>query len=134
MILTSGVTIPYGIDAGGELTNAAFETVYGGLAPLFLAVALGCFALATVLGWGLYGGRCAQFLFGSKAWRLFALVQAAAVVPGAMLDTGLVWQLAETVNGLMVIPNLIALAALTNELRRLTIEYKRKCEPYADFH
>lgn len=126
VILVSGVPIPYGVDAGGELTSDAFEVVYGGLAPIFLTAALCCFALATVLGWGLYGGRCAQFLFGSNAWRYFALVQAVAVVFGAVLDTAAVWQAAETVNGLMVIPNLIALAALTPQLRRLTIEFRKK--------
>ena len=108
------------------LTSDAFEVVYGGLAPIFLTAALCCFALATVLGWGLYGGRCAQFLFGPNAWRYFALVQAVAVVFGAVLDTAAVWQAAETVNGLMVIPNLMALAALTPQLRRLTIEFRKK--------
>lgn len=126
VIIVSGVPVPYGVDAGGELTSAAFGAVYGGLAPIFLTAALCCFALATVLGWGFYGGRCAQFLFGSNAWRYFALAQAVAVVFGAVLNTGAVWMAAETVNGLMVIPNLIALAALTPELRRLTIEFRKK--------
>ena len=126
VILVSGVPIPYGVDASGELTNAAFGAVYGRLASVFLAVALCCFALATILGWGLYGGRCAGFLFGPGSWTGFAICQALAVVPGAVLDTGTVWQLSELFNGLMVIPNLILLAALSSELRRLTIEYRKK--------
>ena len=131
VILTSGVPIPYGTDLGGELTTAAFSAVYGDWVTAFIAGALCCFAFATVLGWGLYGARCAEFLFGSGAWKWFALLQTVTVILGALLNTGLIWLLAELVNGLMAIPNLIALAALSPELRRLTIEYKQKIRPRA---
>ena len=124
VILVSGVPIPYGIDAGVTLTTDAFSAVYGDWVSIFIAAALCCFALATVLGWGLYGARCAQFLFGADAWKKFALLQSVAVVLGAVLKTGTVWILSETVNGLMSIPNLIALAALSPVLARLTREYK----------
>ena len=123
VILVSGVPIPYGVDVGGELTTAAFSQVYGAGASLFLAGALSLFAIATILGWGLYGSRCAQFLFGG--WKGFAAAQTAMVVLGAVLDTQVVWQLSETANGLMAIPNLICLAALTGELRRITKDYKK---------
>ena len=126
VILTSGIPVPYGTDAGGQLTMDAFSALYGDGIVLFLAVALCCFAFATVLGWGLYGARCAQFLFGNGAWTVFALLQTLTVVLGSVLKTETVWLLAETVNGLMAIPNLIALAALSPELRRLTIEYTKK--------
>ena len=69
VILTSGVSIPYGLDVGVTLTTQAFSNVCGPWSSLFIAVALCCFALATVLGWGLYGIRCAQYLFGADAWR-----------------------------------------------------------------
>ena len=141
VILVSSVPIPYGVDAGGGLTTAAFTSVYGDWVSLFIAAALCCFAFATVLGWGLYGARCGQFLFGSRAWNVFALLQTVTVVVGAVLNTETVWLLAETVNGLMAIPNLIALAALTPELVRLTKEYKSKSGgfaasggSYANFH
>ncbi len=124
VILVSDVPIPYGADAGGVLTTDAFCGVYGPAASVFLAVFLVLFAVATVLGWGLYGARCAEFLFGPKAWKVFALAQTLAVVFGAVGDTALVWQLAETVNGLMAIPNLIMLACLSPVLVRLTKEYK----------
>ena len=124
VILVSGVPIPYGVDVGVSLTTEAFSTVYGDWVSVLIAGALCCFAFATVLGWGLYGARCAQFLFGPNAWRRFVLLQAATVVLGAVLNTGTVWILSETVNGLMAIPNLIALAALSPELARLTKEYK----------
>ena len=127
VILTSGVNIPYGTDYGGILTLAAFVSVYGDWVTAFLSVALCCFALATVLGWGLYGARCAQFLFGDGAWKAFALLQSVMVVLAAVMQTGVLWSLAETVNGLMAIPNLIVLAALSPELRRLTLEYKMFC-------
>lgn len=123
VILVSGVSIPYGVDVGGELTTAAFSQVYGAGASLFLAAALILFAIATILGWGLYGSRCAQFLFGG--WKGFAAAQTAMVVLGAVLDTETVWQLSEIANGLMAIPNLICLAALTTELRRITKDYKK---------
>lgn len=126
VILVSDVPIPYGTDAGGSLTTAAFACVYGDVASVFLAVALCCFAFATVLGWGLYGARCAEFLFGARAWKWFALLQTGTVIVAAVLETQLVWMLAEIVNALMAIPNLVALLALSPELARLTKAYKRK--------
>ena len=126
VILCSGVPIPYGVDTGVALTTQAFSAVYGDWASVLIALSLCCFAFATILGWGLYGARCAQYLFGEKAWRYFALLQGGIVMLGAVLNTGTVWILSEIFNGLMAIPNLIALAALSPELARLTKEYKRK--------
>lgn len=125
VILVSGVPISYGTDAGGELTTQAFATVYGSSAALFLSAALILFAVATILGWGLYGTRCAEFLFGPKAWRYFPLAQTIAVVLSSVLDGGLIWRVSEILNGLMAIPNLIALAVLAPEAARLTKEYKK---------
>ena len=122
VILVSGVPVPYGVDAGAELTTAAFASVYGGLAPVIMALFLSLFAIATVLGWSLYGGRCAQFLWGNGAWKPYVLVQSLVVVLSSVLDTASVWQISETLNGLMAIPNLILLAAMSPELRRLTKE------------
>lgn len=124
VILVSGVAIPYGVDVGVALTTDAFSAVYGDWVAVFIAAALCCFAFATVLGWGLYGARCAQFLFGNNVWKKFAILQSICVVLGAVLNTGTVWLLSETVNGLMAIPNLIALAALSPTLVRLIKEYK----------
>lgn len=119
VILVSGVAIPYGTDPGAALTTAAFGAVCGQWVSVAIAAALCCFAFATVLGWGLYGARCAQFLFGPAAWKKFVWLQGIVVVLGAMLRTETVWLASETVNGLMAIPNLIALAALSGELVRL---------------
>ena len=128
VILTSGVGIPFGIDAGGNLTTEAFTAFFGEWVSVFIAGALCCFAIATVIGWGLYGGRCAQYLFGDGCWKWFVLAQSVMVVIGAVMDTGAVWLAAETVNGLMAIPNLIALAALSPEISRLTREYRRNID------
>lgn len=126
VILCSGIPIPYGIDQGILLTNRAFSAVYGEWITVPIAIALCCFALATVLGWGLYGARCAQYLFGDKAWKTFVYLQAVTVVLGAILNTGTVWLLSETVNGLMAIPNLLALAMLSQELCRLTKNFTKR--------
>lgn len=141
VILVSGVEIPYGMDQGGMLTVLAFSCVYGSAASLMLSVAMGCFAFATILGWGLYGMCCARFLFGRQVQIPFALLQTAAVLLGAAVDTESVWLVSELFNGLMAIPNLIVLAALTSELARLTNEYEYKIGSfaakggnYADFH
>ena len=123
VILVSGVPVPYGSDTGVALTTQAFSAVYGSWISGLIALALCLFAFATVLGWGLYGARCAQFLFGADCWKKFAWLQAGAVVAGAVLNTGTVWVMAEIVNGLMAIPNLIALAVLSPELARLTKDY-----------
>lgn len=120
VILCSGIAIPYGVDVGAALTSDAFCAVYGSWASVLLTLAVCTFAFATVLGWGLYGVRCAQFLFGSSCRKTFALVQTAMVVLSAVMRTGIVWTLAELVNGLMAIPNLIALIVLSPKLKMLT--------------
>ena len=125
VILCSGIRIPYGIDAGIRLTTQAFVSVYGDWVSLLITGSLCLFALATVLGWGLYGIRCAQYLFGEGAWKPFVYLQSGMVIVGAMLNTGTLWLLAETVNGLMAIPNLIVLAHLVPELKLLVRGYQK---------
>ena len=129
VILVSGVPIPYGEDVGGALTSAAFRTVCGDWAEIFLAGSICCFALATVLGWGLYGLRCVGFLLGEKGKGYFIWLQMGASLLGTLLGTGVIWLLAEIVNGLMAIPNLIVLALLGREVAELTAAY-RKCKRY----
>ncbi len=126
VILSSGVNISYGIDSGGTLTTSAFSAIYGNWVCLPLAMAMCCFAVATVLGWGLYGARCAQYLFGDGAWKKFVFLQTVTVILGAIINTGTIWVLSETVNGLMAIPNLITLAYLSPELIKLTKQYRQK--------
>lgn len=126
VILCSGIRVPYGTDAGGVLTAQAFESVCGAWAGVFLSGCICCFALATVLGWGLYGIRCARYLLGRGSEGYFVGLQMAAAFLGTVLETGVIWILAEIVNGLMAIPNLIALMLLSEKVVSLTKEYKKQ--------
>ena len=125
VILCSGVSIPYGYDVGINLTSQSFSTVCGDWVCVPIAMALSLFAIATVLGWGLYGMRCTQYLFGENTWKKFVLIQGIMVIIGSVLGTGTVWTLAEIVNGLMAIPNLLALVLLSPTLIKLTRNYRK---------
>ena len=87
---------------------------------------MSCFAFSTILGWGLYGTRCIEFIFGSKVNKGFMLVYSAVAILGATVDLGLLWSIADTFNGLMVIPNLTAVALLSPVAIRLIKEYLKK--------
>lgn len=126
VILTAPVSIPYGTACGAELTVRAFATVYGPCISVFLAISMVLLAFATILGWGLYGNRCAEFLFGPKVQKPFSLLHALTTVLGAVVTPALLWELAEAVNGLMALPNLVALLALSPEVIRLTANYSHK--------
>ena len=126
VILCSGISVPYGKDLGIQITADAFAYVYGDWVHIPIALSLCAFAVATIIGWGLYGVRCAQFLFGEKVWRPFVWVLAVSILSAAVLGTETVWSISETANGLMAIPNLIILMCLCPELIRLTKEYKIK--------
>ena len=125
VILLSGVNIPFGQAAGAELTIAGFTSVYGNWVSIFTAVAMCCFAFSTIIGWGLYGARCAEFLFSSRIIKPFMLAYSLVAIVGATVDLGLIWSIAETFNGLMSIPNLIALFLLSGTVVKLTWEYFR---------
>lgn len=120
VILCSGVGIPYGIDTGASLTADAFYAVFGRCGDTAVALFLCCFAYTTILAWSLYGLRCAQFLFGKRIAPVFFLLQTIFIVISSVLDTSVIWNLAETLNGLMVFPNLIALALLIPRFIRLS--------------
>ena len=124
VILVSGEHITYGAAAGAELTIGGFTAVYGSWASLLAAVAMCCFAFSTIIGWGLYGTRCLEFLVGSKANRGFMIVYSFVAIIGATVDLGLLWDLSETFNGMMVIPNLIALFLLSGTVAKMVRETK----------
>ena len=127
VILCSGVPVNYGAAAGAELTISGFTTTYGGWASIFTAVALCCFAFSTIIGWGLYGSRFIAFLCRSdKVVRPFFVVYSFVSILGATVDLGLLWSIADTFNGLMSIPNLIALLLLSGTVVELTKEYFAK--------
>lgn len=123
VILCSGVPVNYGAAAGAELTILGFTSTYGNWVSIFTAVAMCCFAFSTILGWGLYGARCIEFLFSEKVIKPFMVVYALVSILGATIDLGLLWSIAETFNGLMSIPNLIALFMLSGTVIKLVKEY-----------
>ncbi|MCI8802919.1 MAG: sodium:alanine symporter family protein [Oscillibacter sp.] len=123
-IICSGVDIGFGTKPGSELITAALATVLGGkFAALFIAIALALFAFSTVLGWSLYGTRCVQYLFGSKAVPVFQVIFIAVVVVGCVSPLSFVWDVADTFNGLMAIPNFIGLFALSGVVAAETKKY-----------
>lgn len=123
VILCSGIPVNYGADAGAELTIQGFTATYGNWVSLFTAVALCCFAFSTIIGWGLYGARCIEFLFNEKVIKPFMVVYSLVAILGATVNLGLLWSIAETFNGLMSIPNLIAVFLLSGTVVRLVKEY-----------
>lgn len=114
--------------AGAPLTQAAFSTVFGQPGVLALTISLVLFAYTTILGWSYYGERCIEFLFGTKAILPYRLVFVAMVALGGFLKLDLIWTIADIVNGLMALPNLIALLALSPVIIKETRQYfaKRK--------
>ncbi len=123
VILCSGVPIGYGAAAGAELTISGFTATYGGWISIFTAVAMCCFAFSTIIGWGLYGTRCIEFIFGSRVNKPFMLVYSLVAIVGATMNLGLLWSIAETFNGLMVIPNLLAVFLLSGVVVRMVKDY-----------
>ena len=123
VILCSGVPVGYGDAAGAELTILGFTSTYGSWVSIFTAIAMCCFAFSTIIGWGLYGTRCVEFLLGNRANRPFMILYALVAIVGATMELGLMWNIAETFNGLMVIPNLIAVFLLSGVVVRLVKEY-----------
>ena len=124
VILCSGVPVGYGSAAGAELTISGFTATYGGWSSIFTAVALCCFAFSTIIGWGLYGSRCIEFLFHTdNVVGPFLVVYSFVSILGATVDLGLLWSIADTFNGLMSIPNLIALLLLSGTVAKLTKEF-----------
>lgn len=112
-ILTGGEPIPYGRPAGVELASASFAEVFGKNAPAVTAAGMALFALTTVLTWGFYGARCAEFLLGGRAVRPYLACFCAAAALGAAMDLSAVWTFSEILNGLTAAPNLLALLVLT---------------------
>ena len=113
VILCSGVPIAFGEAAGAELTILGFTSTYGNWVSIFTAVAMCCFAFSTIIGWGLYGARCVEFLFSNKIVKPFMVVYSLVAILGATVDLGLIWSISDTCNGLMVIPNLIGVFLLS---------------------
>ncbi|HEL1929852.1 TPA: sodium:alanine symporter family protein [Streptococcus suis] len=126
-ILVTGQWSVEGLE-GAPLTQAAFATVFGNTGSIALTISLVLFAFTTILGWSYYGERCIEFLFGTKSILPYRLVFVAMVALGGFLKLDLIWTIADIVNGLMALPNLIALLALSPVIIKETRQYfaKRK--------
>ncbi len=110
--------------AGASTTIAGFSTVFGAkFGATLLAVGLLLFATSTILGWSLYGTRCIEYLLGSKAVRPYQVLFVVVIVLGAVADLKLVWDISDTLNGLMAIPNLIGLLLLSPVVIKVSREY-----------
>ncbi|HFI0405156.1 TPA: alanine/glycine:cation symporter family protein [Streptococcus suis] len=124
-ILVTGQWSVAGLE-GAPLTQAAFASVFGQPGALALTISLVLFAYTTILGWSYYGERCIEFLFGTKSILPYRLVFVAMVALGGFLKLDLIWTIADIVNGLMALPNLIALLALSPVIIKETRQYFAK--------
>ena len=123
----SGVQISWGESAGAELIAQSFGTVFGNqIGSVIVAVAISLFALTTILSWSLYGSRCCEFILGTKSVPVYQVIFVFVVIIGASLELELVWDIADTLNGFMAIPNLVALLGLSGVVIGLTKDHFAK--------
>lgn len=126
VIIITGVITPDGSLTGTSLSQAGFSAVMGSFGKPFIAICMLFFAFSTIIGWYFFGEANVKYLFGTKAVKIYALLVCICIVIGAMLKVDLVWNMADCFNGLMVIPNLIGLLALTKVVKATHLEYKTK--------
>lgn len=124
VILTSGAWTSG--ENGAALTSASFAQALPSAGAEIVAIALAVFAFTTILGWSFYGEKCAEYLFGIKAIVPFRVLWIIGVLVGTLVKLDFVWLLADTLNAMMAIPNLIALALLSPVVFRLTREFLAK--------
>ncbi|SFU08523.1 alanine or glycine:cation symporter, AGCS family [Pseudovibrio denitrificans] len=109
--------------SGAALTSLAFETSLPGVGGYIIAISLSVFAFTTILGWSFYGEKCIGFFFGPRALKPYRILWVAAIYFGATAELSFIWLLADTLNAMMAIPNLIALALLSPIVFKLTKEF-----------
>jgi AGCS family alanine or glycine:cation symporter len=109
--------------SGAPLSALAFSATFGSAGQTIVVIGLAIFAFTTLLGWSLYGERCAQYLFGERAVLPFRLCWILMVPIGAVSSLSLIWDLADILNALMAVPNLIALLILSPLVAKLTKEF-----------
>ena len=123
-----GITgIEWGVSHGSEMVVSAFSGIFGGkFASIIIAVGLSLFALSTILSWSLYGARCCEFLFGKAsktATLVYKILFCVVLIVGSNLGLDLVWTIGDALNGLMAIPNLVALLLLSGTVIKVTKEH-----------
>lgn len=124
-MITSGalnVTDMSANPAAENMAQVAFSTVFRGFGDIFVAICLLFFAFSTIIGWYFFGRQNVQYLFGTKAVKVYSVIAVVCVVLGSVLDAPLVWNLSDLFNALMVFPNLIALLALSGLVAKVSRE------------
>ena len=106
-----------------EVVHNAFSTVFGEYTGAFLAVAMSLFAFSTIIGWSFYGTTALRYISGEKHITLYKIIYALALLPGATLNLTLVWEISDTLNALMAIPNLMAVIVLSGTVSKITNNY-----------
>ena len=119
--LTTGEVLSTAEDSA--LVGQAFATVFGSAGPAFIAIAILLFAFSTVLGWSHYGSKAFEYLFGSKATIIYRVIFIVFILGGATMSLELAWDLSDTFNGLMAIPNLIGVITLSPIVSKITKNY-----------
>lgn len=115
-------SIPTG-KTGAELSQYAFSTLYGKGGDIFIAICMFFFAFSTILGWYFFGQANIKYLFGSKAVKIYSVIVAVCVFLGSLAEVELVWTMQDTFNSLMVIPNILALFALSGVIKKVHDDY-----------
>ena len=128
VVLTSGIiNLETGALAAGatdaNLVGKAFGLIFGGLGEKFIAIAILLFAFTTILGWNHYGNKAWEYLFGTRSTVVYKVIHLVMVLFGALLTSSLAWDISDTFNGLMMVPNLIGVLALSGLVVKITRNY-----------
>ena len=126
VIITTRSVTPDGSIIGTALTQAGFSSVFGKFGDIFIAICMFFFAFSTIIGWYFFGEANIKYLFGSKAVKIYGVLVCICVLLGTLGEVSIVWTMSDMFNGLMVIPNLVALLALTGTVKAVHNEYIKK--------
>ena len=122
LVIITTHSIPTGL-TGAELSQYAFSTLYGKGGDIFIAVCMLFFAFSTILGWYFFGQANIKYLFGAKAVKVYSVIVAVCVFLGSLAEVELVWTMQDCFNSLMVIPNILALFALSGVIKKVHDDY-----------
>ncbi len=128
---SGGVSWEYGVKGGNSIISSAFGTIMGNkLGAIIIAVAISLFALSTILSWALYGSRCCEYIFKTtKCIKPYYVIFIIITLVGCQMGSGLAWDIADTLNGLMAIPNLVALLGLSGIVVKLVKDHFNNKSP-----
>ena len=125
LVILTTKSIPSG-KTGAELSQYAFSTLYGKGGDIFVAICMFFFAFFTIIGWYFFGQATIKYLFGSKAVKIYSAAAAVCVFLGSLAEVDLVWNMADCFNSLMVVPNILALFALSKVISQVHEDYFKK--------